>query len=530
MVGVSAPSLSASPQEIESLITLGCFDKAAAVADGELSPSDPLRTKAFCRAGFLDKVVLGDDTDSLEELCWAYLHKGRSSTQLLHRWISLQLAADLHSYRSVPFVLQALQDSNIALRQTACGLVSVLQDQSLVRAVKQCAKNDNALTVRLAALDSLSAIQAKGIDLLQFLNEESVTEEKIAILGSLALLRDKVDAKELKMLVASNRALLRLFAVKLAVASGQKELISVLMPLLNDNHPLVKMAFFEAAVILKQESVPLYEREDSDYRVAITAAWMKSCYGASYDPLVHFLRSENAKARALAAVALGKLGVVAPLQAHLLKETDPFVRLNCAEALLSFDDEAGVVLFEVLSTYKGPLMMTSDYSPALPLILPSELPKQELISDQDVDYHDLMVRMTILQQLACKNRPEALSALKGFLKEKRLGKATLASFVLLQEGDEETARMVQQLLYDSDEELSLQAALLLGTLFSDSEALFVLKSGYDTADLETRLKIIEALGRIGDKESVPFLQKQLKDPSLLIQLLASWAIITIANQ
>ena len=175
-------------------------------------------------------------------------------------------------------------------------------------------------------------------------------------------------------------------------------------------------------------------------------------------------------------------------------------------------------------------MRSNSYSPALALLAPSELSRQELMNGGDADSQDLAVRMELLHKLICKNSEGAMEAVKSFLKEKRLGKAMLASFVLLQEGDEETAKLVQQLLYDEDPELSLQAALLLGGLFSDPEALFVLKSNYEAADLETRLKIIESLGRIGDKESIPFLKKQLKDPSLVIQILSAWAIVVTVNK
>lgn len=510
---------------------LGCPQKAAALAEESLSSGDPLLIKALCQAGLIEKALekLGDDNDSLEEVCWSYITKGKNSSSLFHRWVSLQLAADLHSYRSVPFILSALQDSNIALRQTACELATVLQDQVLISELKKRASTDSNPDVRLSALSSLAKIQAKGMEALMIFDGESLTHEKITMIASLATLRDKVELAEVKTLVQSSRALMRLFAINLVLSSGQNELFQALLPLARDTHPMIRMAFCEAAVVLKQEKVPSMEPE-SDYRVAITEEWMRVCYGESTERLEKYLHNENPKARSLAAVALGKLGRWQPLQKRLNEEEDPFVRLNMAMALLPYDEKAGFALMAALEAHKGLLMRTCDYSPALPLILPSELSKCELMNGEDADSHDLNVRMELLHQLACKNSQEAIEALKNFLKDKRFGKAMLSSFVLLQEGDEETARLIQQLLYSDDEEISLQAALLLGMLFSDPEALFVLKSNYEVADHEMKLRIIEALGRIGDKDSVPFLKKQLKDPSLLIQILSAWAIISIVNQ
>lgn len=528
MVAVSAPSLRA--HQIESCLTLGLYEEAVRQAEKELKPGDPLYIKALARLGAPEKALTlyKEGEESLEEICWAFLEKGKRSTQLFHKWIVMQLAADLHSYRSVPFVQEALQSSNIALREAACQLVPMMQDQVLLKELKRLALEDKEMGIRLTALQALATVQAKDASCYMTFDADSVSREKMAAITSLAMLRDKVESKEVDLLVKSDRALMRLFAVELVLASNQKELMPLLTPLAHDTHPTVKMALCQAAVILRQEAAPALT-QDSDYRVAITAAWMRAVYGESFSELVFFLRSDNPKARALAAVALGLLGQKEPLIAQLQEEKELFVRMNIAASLLPFDESAEGVILECLSSYQGLLMQTTSYSPALPLILPSDLPKRELIGGDDAATQDLMVRMQLLQQLAAKNSSKAITALKSFLKEKRLGKATLASFVLLQEGDEETAAMVQQLLHHEDEEICLQAALLLGRLFSDPEALAVLKNHYETADLETRLMIIEALGRIGDKESLPFLQKQLTDPSLSVQMLSAWAIITIIN-
>lgn len=528
VAAVSGPSLRA--HQIESCLALGLYEEAVRQAEKELAVGDPLYIKALARSGAPEKAlaIYKEGEDSLEEICWAFLEKGRRSTQLFHKWIVMQLVGDLHSYRSVPFILEALQSSNIALREAACQLVPSMQDQVLLKELKRLALHDQEMAVRLTALRALAAVQAKDASCYMTFDADSVSREKIAAITSLALLRDRVEAREVEELVKSSRALMRLFAVELVLTSNQKELMPLLLPLACDTHPTVKMAFCQAAVILRQERAPELAH-DSDFRVAITAAWMRAVYGEPWEELTTFLRSGNPQARSLAAVALGLLGQKEPLIAQLKEEKERFVRLNIAASLLPFDETAEEVILESLSSYQGLLMQTTSYSPALPLILPSDLPKRELMGGDDAALQDLMVRMQLLQQLAAKNSSKAITALKGFLKEKRLGKTTLASFVLLQEGDEETAAMVEQLLHHEDEEIRLQSALLLGRLFSDPEALSVLQSHYTAADLETRLMIIEALGRIGGKESLPFLQKQLTDPSLSVQMLSAWAIITIIN-
>ena len=268
--------------EVESLLTLGCYKQAALLAEKTLPKGDPVLVKALCQAGFAEKALdnLGEDDDSLEEVCWAYLIKGKNSTALFHRWVALQVATDLHSYRSVSFLLSALQDSNIALRQTACGLSTMMRDAVLIQELKRIAVHDHAQDVRLSALSALGNIQAKNVVPLMVFDDESAALEKMAILASLVTFRDKVEASEIKALVASNRALMRLFAINLVVTSGQKELIPFLLPLAKDTHPTVKMAFCEAAVILKQEKVPPIIHVETDYRVLITQEWMRVCYGA----------------------------------------------------------------------------------------------------------------------------------------------------------------------------------------------------------------------------------------------------------
>ena len=531
-----AASLSAG--EIDNLLRIGAVDKALILAEKQKDSKDPQVHKevisAFCQGKRPESALkLAENDDELEEASWAFITKGASASQIFHRWVALQLATDLHSYRSVPLILQALKDSNIALRQIASEMAASMQDSVLVRQLKTMIIHDTDSGVRLSALESLGQMSSKEMQslMVQLLYEdESLTQEKIVAVAALASLRDRVEREELLFLVSSNRAIMRLFAIQLVRSSGQKERFMDLMPLAKDSHSFIKMALMETAVVLRvDERMNLgFLQEDNDYRVQITANWMMS----SKSQLEKQLNSSNQKSRCLAAAALGKLGFTDILERYFDKEKDLFVRLNMAQGLLKDERTAkkgATALFEVLTSYSGPLMYSDEASPAFTLIMPSQLRRGEMIPERDRDIHDLLVRMELLKQLICKNSEQALDAMKSFLKEKRFGKATLASFVLLQEGDEETAESVEKLLLDDDEELRFQAAILLGTLFSDQKALGVLKDHYEKTDLETRLKILEALGRIGDKESLSFLKKQQENSSLLVQMLASWAIISILN-
>src|SRR4029077_11906570 len=120
---------------------------------------------------------------------------------------------------------------------------------------------------------------------------------------------------------------------------------------------------------------------------------------------------------------------------------------------------------------------------------------------------------------------KAQTAVKNFLKKQTWGVTGAAAATLLQEGDEESLEIVRDLLTDPDENIRIQAALILAIVGSDPAAIKVLQEVYPRMDREMQVYILEAIAHIGDPESVPFLIDILKEPFQVLRVVAASALI-----
>jgi HEAT repeat protein len=97
--------------------------------------------------------------------------------------------------------------------------------------------------------------------------------------------------------------------------------------------------------------------------------------------------------------------------------------------------------------------------------------------------------------------------------------------LLLTEGDENAVRIVTALLEHPTPKVQLQAALLLALWNQDPKSIKVLQERYTTSDFNTKMQILEALGRLGDKSTLPFLNERLYEPSQTLRVVAACAIL-----
>jgi len=125
--------------------------------------------------------------------------------------------------------------------------------------------------------------------------------------------------------------------------------------------------------------------------------------------------------------------------------------------------------------------------------------------------------------------PGAHEAIKTFLKQRQYGVTGLAAETLLGEGDETAIEHVRALLDDKDPQIQAEAALVLATWGRDPTAIPHLLAVYPKGDRQLQVKILEALGRIGDRETIPFLIERLKEPSLMLRMIAATILIQTLN-
>lgn len=68
-------------------------------------------------------------------------------------------------------------------------------------------------------------------------------------------------------------------------------------------------------------------------------------------------------------------------------------------------------------------------------------------------------------------------------------------------------------------------ALVIGMLGESEKAAQVLQKAYRKVDRELKIAILDALGHMGHKESIPFLMEILDDPFNMLKVIAASSII-----
>jgi hypothetical protein len=78
---------------------------------------------------------------------------------------------------------------------------------------------------------------------------------------------------------------------------------------------------------------------------------------------------------------------------------------------------------------------------------------------------------------------------------------------------------------DNSHHVKVQAALILALWGREESAIATLQQAYGGSDRELKEKIIEGVGRVGAKSSIPFLVEKLQEPSPTLRLLAAAALL-----
>ncbi len=105
----------------------------------------------------------------------------------------------------------------------------------------------------------------------------------------------------------------------------------------------------------------------------------------------------------------------------------------------------------------------------------------------------------------------------------------MAAALLLAEGNDEAAALVAKLLDDPEPKVRIQGALVLGMLEADPKALTILQQSFESGDRATKERVLEAIGRIGQMQSVPFLVDKLAVPHQNLRLFAACALLQCLN-
>jgi HEAT repeat protein len=433
-------------------------------------------------------------------------------------------------------LVAALRGTNALLRLIAVRFSAHYGDGPLQEELKRMLKEEKVWFVRLEAIRAIGQLRMTSLrgELKEIIaGRQTLAEEKAEAIIAMVQMYDGVRKEDLQQLIKSNRAGLRQLGCELVSYFDLTENARDLRPLLKDSSPDVRTSALHTLGLLRAPIAPETLRvlmQDSSPMVAITACWVAALQGMDegIQELHEWMDDVHPRWRMLAAATLsrcGQKGSAAAL-AEMESNEDPFVKANLALGLIGQRIEvqkASGVIYEMFEKEKETLLMWDEshqgriLSPSL-LSHIQQIPNYPKVADQ-------MVRLELLNVLCIMKHPKAQEAVKGFVKNEAWGITGAAVAVLLEEGDEEAMDVIRGLLKDEDPQTRVQAAFILAMMGSDPEAVKVLQEAYPQMERETKIQILEAIGHVGNLDSIPFLVNILNEPFQMLRVVAASAMI-----
>lgn len=474
-----------------------------------------------------------------EMMAWGAIWKAASSPLPMIRLGSLLGAFFGNDAKSTPVLKKFCRDGSSLIRSAAVQLISHMRDAQLCDEVYAMLFQEKNWKVRLEVIKAIGKMKIKGgqPELLKIIADEySTAIEKSAAIEALLVLLENIDREKILALTNSDRAGLRLLACQVVCHLKSDRDADLMVILSTDNHAEVRMAALYALGLLsipsmKNSLVNLARAklQDPTPEVAVTAAWLLTILqpASAREAFMPMITHPQRQIRLLAAAALtstGRYGSSLALELFA-KSQDPFFKMNLAIGMICQQTEvlaACHALQQGLTTETGRWMWQE--KGAFRLLAPSVVRQDEEIPNAPEAINQL-TRLEILNMLAIAKSPDAENAIRSFLQQRQWNISGLATALLLMEGDETSLELVQALLSDPDPRIQMQAALTLSLWGSKEEAIATLEKGYNGADRETKEKILEGLGKIGSRTSIPFLLDRLQEPQQMLRLIAASSLL-----
>lgn len=485
----------------------------------------------------------------LEDLSWGIIRKGFNSSLILAKIFALVSATMTQDAYSVPLIELALEDSNWIIRKVAINLASYLMDRHLNQKILQLAQKDSSVEVRLEAIQAVASMkifEAETVLNNLLINSNHLDAiEQAAILQAIIAIHEKASCVEIESLSNSQRAAMRQLSAYFIIESASVESLNTLFKLIKDSHPDVKIAALSALCLLKneegydsllviKETTPLLK--DMDYKVAITATYLHLLLNQeeAKSSMIKWCLHSNKEIRRFAGGALACGGTMAKeaMNTVLIASEDPFVRVPISVSLLGLRENihlASASIFIFLKNEKANIMWEESSHPLFKTLKTSTIRRSKEEAVNTPEGVDMQTRLELLRLLAIFEYPQTKEILRQFLRERSFGVTFTAASTLVEEGGGEDMDLIKGLLADKDLKVQVQAAFVLAMVTKDKEAIDVLQKAYPKVDRELKIKILEALANIGDKESVPFLIDKMQDPYQVIRIIAAGALIICLN-
>jgi len=484
--------------------------------------------------------------ETLENLSWSILSKASDSlgyTTRLTALIGVHLTQDV---RAVNILNKHLLDSNAIIRSVVLQLSSSYLDKPLRDTVKKLFNEEKIWLVKLEVIKAIGKmkIYEKVENLKDIIGSEKTTfEEKEMATASLVNLTENIDLKEIQILAKSSKAGLRKLACDLVIYFNVSDAMQLIIDLAKDPITDVRISALNAISLNFLNSIEeknlknILQKaaEDSNPCVAITAGYIAALKNFGFGESIlkkHIYSNDLENARFAACVLSHLPDRCNNLKKQILsKHKDLYVKANLALGLIAerkLLKESTEVLFGFLNLEKDKIMWEEKKNPLFQVLFPSYIRHLDQIPRYP-EAIDQMTRLHILSLLAIVDDKKACDGIKNFLKQKGWGITGFASATLLKEGDEDSLNIVKQLLNEEDQDVKVQAALVLALLGREESVITTLEEAYYKADYNMKVQILEAVGHIGSKKSIGFLVNILDEPYQNLRAVAASSIIRCIN-
>lgn len=485
--------------------------------------------------------LLKENFSLLESIAWATLVHSEEKSEIAR--ISSLIGASLtHDSRAVQLVMDALDSSNVLLRTFALRLAPQYSDHVVRKRVLALLREEKNWHVKLELIQAVGYMRLN--ESVPFLKEivasPSVTqEEKVYAIHSLVNIYEDVSDKDLELLLHHKRSGLRELGIAIIDHFDKKDKVVLMLPLLKDPSPHVRSFVLAVLGTMDVDEIILSQAksdldilvEDIHPEVAILAAWLQLRFNeeCARESIIKWVVSKDLGTARFAAAVLGAGGKKTTFfLPKLLDEViDPYVKANLALAMIKqkIETEKAIAYLKTffLET-KEEIMWKEGIYPMFRTLSPSnvshvgQVPRYPALMDH-------LTRLDLLNILCIAGSFDATELAKKFLDKQMWGVVTGASALLIAEGDGEALGLIRNLLDDENEVTKIQAALALAFHGGDPKVTKILENAYANVDWERKIQILEALGFIGNRDSIPFLLEVMKEPFTLLRTIAASSVI-----
>ena len=477
---------------------------------------------------------------TLENLAWSVLINQKDTGEL-SQIASLVGAYSSRDAKAVLLLKKSLSSSNAKIRAISAKFSTSFPDDMIKDAILERISVEQNEFVLIELLNSAGKLKIQTIRpfLENLLLKENLSEAlKAQAVISFVDLYEKIKPEDVRFFLNSKRAGWKILGLRLLMEMENfpEELFQDLTCLLDDSAPMViNEVMFYLGFYCQNKTLPgllskkIEELTNSTHpTIKLVSAWVKSRNEKILNSkILEFLNSDSQESRVLASCLLGMLGDISLKELNLgLDHRDHYVRLNCALGLLQnqkYTKSAIETLEKILLSKDMLISIDSSIHPMVNLFSVSKVRHHPFMPNYP-KIMDGMARLRIIEKMAIFDS----SCIKKPLEQLLLQKEAILTFytlgLILQE-DIENFSVMKELTFDQNSSVALAASLALAFMAKDPDVLNRLIELFDKVGFEEKMHILEALGALGDRKSIPFLLKCMDMPFLSMQIIASSALI-----